>query len=98
MNISKELQKKINVLLNNNEDLKEKILEGDSTAISQVGLISQKGIRAEDIVDAYEKNDTETMKNLYEKAKRILELQELYKELCLAYYKGNINIDKDEER
>lgn len=98
MNISNELQKKINVLLNNNEELKVKILEGDSAAISQIGVISQKGIRAEDIVDAYEKNDAETMKNLYKKAKRVLELQELYRELCQAYYKEKIKIDKDEER
>ena len=33
MNISKELQEKINLLFKNNEDLREKLLVGDANAI-----------------------------------------------------------------
>jgi hypothetical protein len=60
------------------------------------GIISQKGMNPEDIVDAYESNDSETMKYLYMKAQKLIELQKLYKELCLEYY--NATKDKGEGR
>mgnify|MGYP003292326837 CR=1 FL=1 len=86
MNISKELQEKINLLFKNNEELRVSLLEGDANAIRQIGSISQKGMNPEDIVVAYESNDSETMKYLYEKAKKLIELQKVYKDLCLEYY------------
>ena len=96
MNISKELQEKINLLLKNNEELRAKLLVGDANAIKEIGSISQKGMNPEDIVDAYESNDSETMKYLYEKAKKIVELQKLYRDLCLEYSKSKKN--ENEER
>ena len=86
MNISKELQEKINLYFKNNEGLRDKLLVGDANAIREIGSISQKGINPEDIVTAYESDDSKTMKHLYEKAKKIVELQKLYKDLCLEYY------------
>ena len=86
MNISKELQEKINLMFKNNEELRKRLLVGDANAIREVGSLSQKGINPEDIVDAYESNDSETMKYLYKKAQIQIELQKLYRELCLGYY------------
>ena len=87
MNTLKELQEKINLLFKNNKELREKLLLGDVNAIREIGVMSQKGMNPEDIVDAYESNDSETMKYLYNKAKRLVELRELYNNLCLEYYK-----------
>ena len=85
MKFSRELQEKIKVLFKNNEELREKLLSGDADSIRQIGLLSQKGVSTEDVVDAYESKDSETMEYLYKKAKKVLELQELYRELCLEY-------------
>ena len=41
------------------------------------------------VVEAYESNSDETKEYLYKKAKKMIELQELYRELCLEYYKEN---------
>jgi hypothetical protein len=96
MNISKELQEKINLLFNNNEELREKLLAGDADSIRKIGSISQKGIKPEDIIAAYESNSTEAMECLYKKAQKMLELQKLYRELCLAYAKeSKVNTDID---
>ena len=91
MDFSKELQEKINVLFENNEDIRGKLLEGDTDIIRKIGLASQKGMNPEEIVDAYESNDSQTMENMYKKAKKLVELRKLYKELCLEYSKSNGN-------
>ena len=96
MNTSKELQEKINLLFKNNKELKERLLAGDADAIREIGSISQKGMNPEDIVAAYESDDSETMKYLYRKAQKLIELQKLYRELCLEYYKSTR--DKGEAR
>ena len=49
MNISKELQEKINLIFKNNEELRKRLLVGDANAIREVGLISQKCMNPEDI-------------------------------------------------
>ena len=90
MKFSEELEKKINLIFNNDKEIREQLLAGKSDAISQIGLMSQIGINPEDVVDAYESNDSDTMKYLYNKAKKMLELQELYKALCLEYSKQAI--------
>ena len=83
MNFSKELQEKINMLFADKDEIREKLLEGDVETIRKIGSASQKGMKPEDIVEAYESNDSETMENLYKKAKKLIELQKLYKDLCL---------------
>lgn len=87
MNISEELKGKINLLFKNNEVVRKKLLLGDADTIREIGMLSQKGINPVDVVDAYESNSGDTMKYLYNKAKKIVELQKLYRELCLEYYK-----------
>ena len=89
MKFSKELQEKINLLFKNNEELREKLLAGDAESIRQIGALSQKRIEPEDVVESYESNSDETKEYLYKKAKKMIELQELYRELCLEYYKEN---------
>ena len=91
MNLSKELKEKINVIFENNEEVREKLLKGDANIIRKIGLASQKGMNPEELVDAYESNDRESMENLYNKAKKIVELQKLYRELCIEYSKSNIS-------
>ena len=85
MNTSEELKRKINILFKNNEEVRNKLLAGDADTIRKIGVMSQKEINTEDIVDAYESND-DTMEYIYNKAQKLVELQKLYKELCLAYY------------
>ncbi len=88
MKTSKEIQERINLLFKNNKELKEKLLAGDANAIREIGSISQQGINPEDVVAAYESDDSETMKYLYKKSQKLIELQKLYRDLCLEYYKS----------
>ena len=88
MKASKEIQERINLLFKNNKELREKLLAGDANAIREIGSISQQGINPEDVVAAYESDDSETMKYLYSKSQKLIELQKLYRDLCLEYYKS----------
>ena len=87
MNISKENQEKINLLFKNDPEMIEKLCKYDAEAIREVGILSQRGINPDDVIVAYESDDSSTMNYLYQQAKRLVELQELYKELCFEYYK-----------
>ena len=98
MKISKELQERVNLHFKNNEEIRESILIGDVNAIRRIAsVLSLDRVKTEDIVTAYESNDSEAIKNLYEKAKRLIELEKLYKDLCLEYY-NNLNKSENEER
>ena len=79
MHFSEELQSKIKKMFDNDEELRNKLLEGDTDSIKKLASLR---IMPEEIVEAYESDDSETMKKLYIKAKRMFELQKLYKELC----------------
>ena len=48
-------------------------------------MISQKGINPTDVVEAYQSNDSVAMEALYDKAQKLIELQKIYRELCLQY-------------
>lgn len=93
MNFSKDLQDKINLLFQNNKDIREKLLSGDAEEIRRIGTISQKGISPEDIIFAFDSEDSDTMDYLYKKAKKMIELKQLYKDLCTAY-----NMEKAKKR
>ena len=95
MGISKETQDKINLLFKTNSEMKEKLLQCDADAIREVGSLSQKGMNPDDIIAAYESGNPETMKYLYLQAKRLVGLQELYKELCFEYYKKTKEIPEE---
>ena len=86
MNDSEELKRKINLLFKKNEEVRDKLLAGDADAIREIGLISQKGINPTDVVVAYESEDSAAMEILYDKAQKLIELQKIYRELCLEYY------------
>ena len=86
MRISEELSEKINILISNDDKLKEKLLVGDADAIQRIGIMSDRRISSEDIVEAYENNNID---ELYEKAKKTVELRKVYKELCNLYAKRN---------
>lgn len=94
MYISNELREKVERLLKNDEELKREILSGKPSAIRKIVAITQRGIPAEEIVEAYENNQIE---QLYRKAKDISELQGVYDELCEAYYAMRRN-ESSEER
>ena len=55
--------------------------------IRKIGGLSQKGINPNDVMLAYESGETKNIENLYRRAKRLVLLQELYKELCFEYSK-----------
>lgn len=87
MGISKEIQERINLLFKTNSEMKEKLYKCDAEAIREIGILSQKGINPDDVIAAYESGDPSTMNYLYQQAKKMVGLQELYKELCFEYYK-----------
>lgn len=87
MSVSKGTSEKINFLFKNNPEMIEKLYNCDDEAIRKVGSLSQRGINPDDVIAAYESNEPSTMNYLYQQAKRLVELQELYKELCFEYYK-----------
>jgi hypothetical protein len=93
--LSQELQNKIKRLLNTDEDLKQKLLKGDVDSIRQISSISQKGINPKAVIEAYESNSIE---EIYKEAQKLLELQQLYKELCFEYYKEVTKGNIQEER
>lgn len=95
MRLSAELETKIRILFENNQEVREELLAGNPDTIREIGAISQKGINPEDIVEAYENNDGK-IDELYKKAKMMLELQKLYRELCLEYGKtrNESNMDR----
>ena len=64
----------------------KKLYDCDADAIREIGSLSQRGISPEDIIVAYESRDSSTINYLYHQAKRLVELQELYKDLCIEYY------------
>lgn len=80
------LQTKIRTLFKNDKKTMELLLNCDPITIRNIGSISQERIDPQDVVDAFESNDQDTMNYLYNKAKRMLELHELYQELCNIYY------------
>ena len=86
MSISKETKERINFLFKTNSEMMEKLCKCDAEAIREIGSLSQKGINPDDVIVAYESGDPSTMNYLYQQAKRLVELQELYKELCFEYY------------
>jgi len=86
MNISKELKERINHIFKTNPEMIEKLYNCDAEAIREIGRLSQRGINPDDVVAAYESGDHSTMNYLYQQAKRLVGLQELYKELCFEYY------------
>ena len=87
MSLSKETEEKINFLFKNNPEMKDKLCNCDAEAIREIGSLSQRGINPDDVVAAYESKDKDTMNYLYNQAKRLVLLQELYKDLCLEFYK-----------
>ena len=93
--LSQELQNKIKRLLNTDEDLKQKLLKGDVDSIKLIPSISQKGINPKDVVEAFESNRSE---EIYKEAQRLLELQQLYKDLCFEYSKEVAKGKRCEER
>lgn len=87
MSASKETQEKINLLFKTNPEMRDRLYNCDAEAIREIGSLSQRGINPDDVVVAYESGDQDTMNYLYQQAKRLVGLQELYKDLCFEYYK-----------
>ena len=85
MSISKENKERINTLFKTNPEMIEKLCNWDEEAIRQVASISQGGINPNDVIVAYESGDPNAMNSLYQQSKRLVGLQELYKDLCFEY-------------
>ena len=87
MELSKGTQEKINFLFKTNSEMIEKLYRCDVDAIREIGSLSQKGINPDDVIVAYESGNPNNIEYLYQRAKRLVGLQELYKEMCFEYYK-----------
>ena len=83
MELSQELKDKIIKVLGDFPELKEQTLNGELEAIRTIGQISRHGLTAEEIVNMYE---TGKEKEIYIKAKKLLEMNQLYNDLCNLYY------------
>ena len=83
MAYSKETKEKIDLLLSGNDELRKRILDNDAKAISELVTIYSRGISSGDIVRACESGKIE---ELYERAKKMEGIRELYKTLCEEYY------------
>ena len=96
MSISNENQGRINQYFKTDPEMIEKLYQCDADAIRKVGSISQRGINPDDVIVAYESGNPSTMNYLYQQAKKLVELQELYKDLCFEYYKKTKNEPEQE--
>ena len=83
MAYSKELKDKINILLSGNDELRNRILNNDAKAISELVTLYSRGISASDVVKACEEGKVE---ELYKRAKKMAGIEELYKKLSEEYY------------
>lgn len=86
MMITDEMKQKLDLYLND-KDLKDKLssdnIEKNKNAIQCIGLIAQESVDPLDVIKSYENN---TMDSLYEYAKRLVELNKIYKQLCDDVY------------
>lgn len=85
MTFSSETQEKIKQLFKQDMVMGEKILSGDADAIREMGNMAQRGMSPEEIVLAFESNDQTAINNIYMQGKRLVELKQLYKDLCMEY-------------
>lgn len=95
MVFSTKIQEKINVLFSDDDAMREKLLVGNDDAIREIAYISQKGIKAEDIVVAFESDNRDAITEIYNNAKKMIELQKLYRELCLEFYKKSEKVSDE---
>ena len=79
MKVPKEIEEKIRTIFKYNEELKNQLLNGDESAIQQLAIISGMGFDSKDIVESF---DCGTEQYLYKKAKEMLQIRELYRDLC----------------
>lgn len=82
MEFSEKLQVEIKKIFENDPELRDSLLAGNPDAIRKVGAMSQIRIRPEYIAEMCENGKIE---ELYEKAKLMIQLRELYETLCYEY-------------
>lgn len=86
MKITDEMMKKIDLYLNDeelNNNLLSDNIDKNKNAIQYIGYISQEKINPLDVIKSYENN---TMDSLYDNAKRLVELNKIYNQLCDEVY------------
>lgn len=90
MNLTEDAKLKINEIFpgEKNEGIREKLLSGDVRIIREIGRISQNGIDPKDVL-------SKGIEELYTKAKRLLDLQDLYKCLCEECAKNEVENVKE---
>ena len=98
MILSNEVQNKIKILFANDSETREQLLLGNAEVVRKIGSISQKGINPEEIVKAFESDNQNIMNALYNESKRLVELRELYKELCYEFYQNKEYLDDTKKR
>lgn len=93
MIISDDLKKLINEILEDEPELKIKLLNGDIDAIRRLGMLSQRGISAEFVLESIDKGDIDS---LYKQANKLKKINYLYQELCNLYYFANNERSKED--
>ena len=87
MIFSRETDERINTLFKTNEEMRKRLFACDANAIREIGFLAQTKVDPEDVIDAIESNDPDTLNYLLNKAKKLVELKTLYKDMCNEFYK-----------
>ena len=85
MEFPEKLQEEIKKFFDNNPSLRDRLLKGEPDAIREVGAMSQIRMSPEYVAEMCVSGKIE---ELYEKAKLMISLKELYEELCFEYSKA----------
>lgn len=78
-------QNKIKILFKNDKVMMERLLAWDANAVRELGCLSQRGIEPENVVEAINSGNIETLNYLKKQAEKMIEYKRLYKRLCLEF-------------
>ena len=78
-------QNKIKMLFKNDKVMMERLLAGDADAVRELGSLSQRGIDPENVIEAINSGDVETLNYLKKQAEKMIQYKRLYKRLCLEF-------------
>lgn len=96
MNISDDLNDRINRYVLDKE-LKGKIIEGDAEAIRKIGIMGDKGLRAEELLNIINDHESEdALRIIKQKAEARIEQRKIYNELIGEKYMEVQEDDRDD--
>ena len=87
--VTTDLQEKINIIFKDDENIKNRLLNGEEEAIRELATSLGKSIDPLDIIIAYENKDFDS---LYKRAQQLIQIRELYVAMCKWYAEHNDEI------